>query len=391
MGVTDGTVLGKTKIVDHGSPSERWNLVLVGDGYRASEMATYHTNAQDFVDALFGEPPFNDTYLFGSRLSDAINVYRIDVTSTDSGADDPAVCGGSGAMPATYFDARFCNSGIRRLLQVTDATVQTVVSAQLPQAHMTMALVNSPIYGGSGGAVATVSMAAGANEIGLHEMGHTAFGLADEYEYWAGCGVDTANNNHPASEPSEPNVTIDNNRSSIKWASLIAASTPMPTTNNADCTLCDPQPNPLPVGTVGAFEGAHYYHCDAYRPEFNCKMRALGYPFCAVCKQRIRQTLSPFMPDFRIPFEDIFDLLSRVRDWVADPAPFDLIRLVEVLRRAAARPEAAAMLQGDELSLLLQQIDRMDTGRLRALLLRVNASMARLETAADMIQGQLRK
>ena len=95
MGVTDGTVLGKTKIVDNGSPAERSNLVLVGDGYRASEMSTYHTHAQEFVDALFAEPPFNDTYFFGWRLSDAINVYRIDVTSTDSGADDPVACGGS--------------------------------------------------------------------------------------------------------------------------------------------------------------------------------------------------------------------------------------------------------------------------------------------------------
>ena len=32
MGVGDGTVLGTTKIVDNGSPADRWNLVLFGDG-----------------------------------------------------------------------------------------------------------------------------------------------------------------------------------------------------------------------------------------------------------------------------------------------------------------------------------------------------------------------
>jgi hypothetical protein len=141
-----------------------------------------------------------------------------------------------------------------------------------------------------------MSLAAGANEIGLHEMGHTAFGLADEYEYWAGCGVDTNRNNHPAVEPAEPNVTTNINRSTIKWGDLILASTPLPTTNNADCTLCDPQPNPLPADTVGAYEGAHYYHCDAYRPQFNCRMRMLNVPFCAVCRRVIVNELTPHLP-----------------------------------------------------------------------------------------------
>ena len=127
-------------------------------------------------------------------------------------------------------------------------------------------------------------------------MGHTAFGLADEYEYFAGCGVDTDRNRHPATEPAEPNVTINSNRSTIKWHDLIAASTAVPTTSNADCTKCDPQGNPVSATTVGAFEGAHYYHCGAYRPQFTCRMRALNNPYCAVCQRVIRQRLTPFLP-----------------------------------------------------------------------------------------------
>lgn len=52
----------------------------------------------------------------------------------------------------------------------------------------------------------------------------------------------------------------------------------------------------MPPGTVGAFEGAHYYHCGAYRPEFNCRMRQLGQPYCGVCRKRITETLSPHLP-----------------------------------------------------------------------------------------------
>jgi len=333
MGAGDGAVVGTTKILDHGSPSARWNLAVLGDGYRAAELTQFATDAQDFVTTLLATPPFNEHYLFGRRLSDAINVYRIDVSSTDSGADDPAACGGTGAAPATFFDAAFCNGGIRRLLVVNTATVATVVNAQMPQAHMSIVIVNSPIYGGSGGSAATFSKASGANEIGLHEMGHAAFGLADEYEYWAGCGVDVGHDNHPASEPSEPNVTIDTNRGTIKWGALIGPATPLPTTSNGNCAVCDPQANPLPAGTVGAFEGAHYYHCGAYRPEFTCRMRALNNPFCAVCRRRIRGTLQPFLPPLRIPdLVDFLDRIRRVRDWIADPVPFDLGRLIDVVR-----------------------------------------------------------
>ena len=393
MGVTDGTVIGRTKILDNGSPAARWNLVLLSDGYRATEMAQYATDAQNFVNSLVATPPFSDSYLFGRRLHDAINVYRVDVSSTDSGADDPVPCGGTGAMPATYFDASFCNSGVQRLLIVNNATALNVATTQVPQVHMVMVMVNSSIYGGSGGSVATFSKAPSANEIALHEMGHTAFGLADEYEYWAGCG-ETGHDHHPAIEPTEPNVTIDSNRATNKWRDLIAASTPMPTTNNADCSQCDPQPSPVAAGTVGAFEGAHYYHCDSFRPEFNCKMRALGFPFCAVCQRVIRRRLEPHLPPFN--FWDIFRFpvfLEAVRwirpiDLVSDPSPMDLVRLLQAARRTGV-PEIRPPV--DELSEVLAQIETMDAGQLQTMELRVKSSIARLEAAAEMIRGQMNK
>jgi len=301
VGTSDGTIQGSTKIVDHGSDALRWNLVLVSEGYRSTEMANFATDAQDFVNTLFATAPFN-------TLQAAINVHRVDVTSTDSGADDPTACGGTGASPATYFDATFCGSaGVRRLLVVNDTTVINTVQAEVPAWNMILVLVNSTVYGGSGGAVAAFSMAPNAMEIGLHEMGHTAFGLADEYEYWAGCGTgETGHDHHPAVEPAQPNVTIDSNRTTIKWGDLILASTPLPTSANADCSNCDPQPNPQPSGVVGAFEGAHYYHCGAYRPQWVCRMRALNNPFCAVCRRVIVNTLTPHMPT-KTPLKDLKD------------------------------------------------------------------------------------
>jgi hypothetical protein len=289
MGKSDGAVLGATKIVDAGDPKRRWNVAIVSEGYHASEMGQFAVDAQQLADTLLATAPFD-------RLKKAINVFRVDVTSKDSGAKDPTKCGGTGVKPKTYFDAAFCNNGIRRLLIANNGRVTDVVGKQVPQWHMIFLYVNSPVYGGSGGSVATFSKAAGAIEVALHEMGHTAFGLADEYEYYAGCAADSGHNKHSGSEPSQANITTNKNRLTTKWRDLIKVSTAVPTTQNADCKKCDPQPAPVPAGTIGLFEGADYYHCNVYRAEFNCRMRSINFPFCGVCRQAIVKKLTPFLP-----------------------------------------------------------------------------------------------
>jgi hypothetical protein len=293
MTTADGMVIGTTAIVDHGSATRRFNLVLVAEGYRQAELAQFAVHAQQFVNRLFATPPFDE-------LQCALNVYRVDVASTDSGADDPTACGGSGAAQATYFDASFCNNGIQRLLVADPVTVQAVVNAQVPAWHQILVIVNSSVFGGSGGLVAVTSVAGSWEDVAIHEMGHSAFGLADEYEYYAGCGIDSTQDNYSGGEPAAANVTSTSDRATIKWADLVMAATGMPTTANADCGQCDPQPAPVPTGTVGAYEGAFYFHCGAYRPEFQCMMRDLT-PFCAVCRRRIRQTLSPYLGECYAP------------------------------------------------------------------------------------------
>jgi hypothetical protein len=292
MGTSDGNVVGVTKVVDHGDPAQRWNLVILSEGYQSAQLNQFHSDVQDFISTMYRTPPYDEMWC-------GINIYRIDVASTDSGAADPVACGGTGYAPHTYFDASFCGDGvIQRLLTVNDGTVHDVVNAQMPQAHMILVVVNSTEYGGSGGSVAAFSLAPGANEIALHEMGHTAFGFADEYCYYKGCGIDTDRDHYAGSEPGQPNITTDTDRATVKWGNLIAASTAMPTMPNADCTQCNNGANPVSGDTVGAFEGAGYYHCGIYRGQYACRMRALGNSYCAVCQQVIRDTLVPFMPSW---------------------------------------------------------------------------------------------
>ena len=288
MGLSDGIVTGSSQIVDHGSSSRRFNLVIVSEGYQGSELGSFADAAQQFVDFLFSTAPFN-------KLKCAFNIYRIDVSSTDSGADDPSACGGDGSLKATRFDASFCNGGIRRLLCVNSQAVIDVVEAVVPEWHQILVIVNSSVYGGSGGAVA-VSSTGGTSwkQVALHEIGHTVFGLTDEYPYWAGCSIDTNRNNYTGLEPGYPNVTTNTDRNTIKWKDLIESSTSVPTTTNPDCSKCDTQANPYPAGTVGLYEGARYYHCGIYRPEFSCMMKDLT-GFCSVCRKEISETMSVYL------------------------------------------------------------------------------------------------
>ena len=294
--VADGAVGAAQKIVDHGPDAVRYNVVVLGDGYRVTEMAKYHTDVQAFVDVFRHTAPFGDLWC-------GINIHRIDVASTDSGADDPVACGdgsaGSGAVARTYFDATFCSGNlIRRLLTCDSVSARSVAQARVPAAHVILVIVNSPLYGGSGGDVATFSTAPAAAEIALHEMGHTAFGFADEYEYYAGCGSgEIGHDLYAGGEPVEPNVTRNTNRATLKWQAVLSSPVDaLPTTANANCGQCDPQPNPRAADYVGAYEGARYMHCGAYRPSYNCRMRALGQPFCGTCRKAIRDALAPYLP-----------------------------------------------------------------------------------------------
>jgi hypothetical protein len=130
-------------------------LVLLAEGFTAAQQNDFNNACTSFINAFRATPPFDE-------LSPAINAFRVNVTSTDSGADDPASAGGTGATARTYFDATFGGNSIRRLLVCNATTALTVAAAQVPEFTVVLVVVNSTIYGGSGGSVGTYSLASGA-------------------------------------------------------------------------------------------------------------------------------------------------------------------------------------------------------------------------------------
>lgn len=276
-----GSILGVEKIVDNGPGRTRWDLIILGDGYQRDEIAKYEQDVAGVVAAILAAAPFD-------ALQNAINIHRVNVASDESGAGD--LC--TGVRKATYFDSNFCAEGVDRLLVADDLRALDVARDAVPQMNATLMVVNSETYGGSGGAVPVFSRHPDAHEIALHELGHSPFLLADEYPSRGDCAK-PGDMRYTGDDPDAPNIT--SRLDPLKWSTFLTPGVALPTTTNANCNECDSQPSPVADDTVGAFDGAGYFRCGLYRPQYDCRMRTLGKPFCVVCQDAIRRVLDPYL------------------------------------------------------------------------------------------------
>lgn len=297
VGSGDGTVQGITTLVNNGPNDQRHNIVFVAEGFTTSEQSDFNDRCDEIVTKIQGEAWF-------AELGPAINLHRLNVVSDESGTDDPATCGdgstGAGTSAATYFDSTFCNSGIRRCLSGNEALVRSTLDGQLAEWDTAAVLVNTSQRGGcASGNVFWASLSSDFREVVVHELGHAAFDLADEYDTWAGCASgETDRDNAPSGDHPDVNVTSETDRDQIKWRSFIHPTTPIPTMENPDCSECDQRDNVLADDTIiGLYEGAGYYHCGYYRPAYTCKMRSSSKDFCRVCVDGIAEELREFIPD----------------------------------------------------------------------------------------------
>jgi hypothetical protein len=249
-----------TTIRNNGSSANRVDLVILGDGYTAGEMGKYATDVENAVNGFFAVSPH-------SEYKNYFNVHRIDVISAESGADHttPSV-----VLKNTAFDSYYDCAGIDRLICANTTKVNNVLTASIPAANardMVLLLVNDPVYGGSGGAIAIASTHTAAVELVLHETGHSFGLLADEYDYSPPpCNTSV--------EPSEANVTIQTVRANIKWKLWIDAGTPIPTTSTAP-------------GVPGLYQGGRYCVTGMYRPTYDSKMRTLNVPFYQINSEQL--------------------------------------------------------------------------------------------------------
>ena len=290
-----------TTIRNSGPSANRVDLVIMGDGFTASQIASgeYAAQIQIQTQRLFAQEPYLE---YGNFF----NVHRIDVTSAQAGADHPE----RGVYVDTALNATY-NCGfpvpIQRLICASTANVNAVLARTTLAANardIVLVIVNDTEYGGSGGAVAVASLHRDATELVLHENGHTFAQLADEYNYSPPACV--------TSEPGNANATRETRRDFVKWRHWIDPATPVPTGGSAN-------------GVPGLYEGAVYCSSGAYRPTFDSKMRSLGRPFEQInTEQHIRRIYNLVSPlDGWSPTATVLTVIRGVPNYfsVAVPTP----------------------------------------------------------------------
>jgi IgA peptidase M64 len=254
-------------IVNNGNSANRVDIAILGDGYTSSQMQKYKDDVQNAMTQFFNNEPFHEYRNF-------FNVHRIDVVSSQSGADHPE----KALFVNTALDATYNCTGIQRLICVNNGKVFTILGNSLnpSQRDIVLVIVNDPEYGGSGGSVAVTSTNVEVLELILHELGHSFGLLADEY---GGPPPPACNN---TIEPFAANATMATERALIKWNQWIDASTPIPTLTTQQ-------------GVPGLYEGAVYCDAGLYRPTSGSKMRFLGRPYEQINTEQLIRRIYNFV------------------------------------------------------------------------------------------------
>ncbi len=300
-------------VFENGPTDRKIDLLILGDGYTAAEMPTFHADVKRLVEVLFSVSPFRE------RRGD-FNVRALDTPSTDSGVDRPS----DGVYRRTALGLSYDAFGSERYVLTNDNVAVREAAAQAPYEFLEI-LANGEKYGGGGiyNLYATCATRSGSTPyVFVHEFGHHLAGLADEY-YTSDVAYETA---APTVEPWEPNLTALLDPTALKWKDLVEVKTPVPTpwakedyeqhsavyqkerrelrASHAPEARMDSLfardlawSKPFLAGQtyggkVGAFEGAGYMAKGLYRPTTDCIMFTRNMDrFCPVCARAIEQTI----------------------------------------------------------------------------------------------------
>jgi hypothetical protein len=259
-----------------GSPEERLNLLIFGDGYTAQDMPKFWADVDKLLNVQWSIEPFKSYRSY-------FNVYVIEVESPVSGIScDPddgnvrrdtplrlqyaANCpAGENARGVTF------GEGGREMLNRLAAQIPGVV----PENRQTLSVANTRTYGGIGGTDATTTGSAPQGPlVSVHELGHSLGGLQDEYPHSAR-GV--PGGDYTGGEPSSihhTTYTLDEMREGqLKWWRWIGEESHS-------------------GGVIGRYESGLSRTTGVFRPSEHSLMRWIGYYFDQVSHERMIQRIS---------------------------------------------------------------------------------------------------
>ncbi|MFL1380481.1 M64 family metallopeptidase [Nocardiopsis protaetiae] len=302
----DGTVV---PIQVTGDPSERFNLVILGDGYTAEEMPLFREQLAEHLNVQWSIEPFRS-------YRNHFNVYAVETPSAESGVDcDPGQDGGTRdtALGMGFFNG--CDaSSLERLLTVDEAAANTaadLVPGVTADNRQILALANSTTYGGRGGRTATATSGNALSAlISPHELAHSLGGLQDEYPYYF---RDTSLGRYPGGEPSSVHHTLmsagEMTAAAAKWWRWLGEESE----SGGVIGAADP----------GGNEGGLYYSEGVWRPSRHSMLKTLGYYFDQVGREVMTHRISGLRDRRTLPVSSTPEGEVGPRDvlWAEGPHP----------------------------------------------------------------------
>ena len=253
-----------------GDPATKVDLCFIAEGYTAEEMEKFRADARRFTDYLFTMAPYN-------KHKEDFNIWLVESVSEESGTDIPH----EDIWKKTVANSNFYTFRSDRYLTAQNQKTICQIATAAPYDALYV-IVNNEKYGG-GGIYNFYGLSASnckwAEEVFVHEFGHSFAGLGDEY-YDSSTSYEEFYN--LKIEPWEPNITTLVNFES-KWKNMLPAGTAIPT-----APLNDLKDNV----TVGVYEGGGYMAKGIYRPVMDCRMKTnQAHAFCPVCQRAIEQMI----------------------------------------------------------------------------------------------------
>ena len=230
-----------------GSDRENFVIVIMGDGYTASQREQFVEDATKKAQGMLTWSPYKE-------YSDRINIYGIPAVSNESGI---SVYGGKSVD--TYFHIRvwgkaavFSDDGAELAKALRQELEENYLDAGATVGTIHMLSNADGSYGASVNSLFSFSANSDENSNGTamaHEIAHSIGGLGDEYERYT----------------NKPNTSDTTDPDTIKWSKLLGF-------RGVGVTM---------AGTATAFA-----------PSRECMMRWLGQPFCEVCKMELARKLN---------------------------------------------------------------------------------------------------
>ena len=250
------------EVLYSGMPENKVDIVLLAEGYAATDRAKFEKDCKVFEESIFRFSPYKEN-------RDKFNIRGVWTPSDQQGLTIP----GEGIWKNTKFGARYYTFFSERYQMITDYQKVRDAAGNAPY-DLIYVLSNTQKYGG-GGIYNQYGISAAHNEtstdkIYVHEFGHLFLGLGDEYAY-GGEHMSL----YGKIEPWEPNITSLADFDQKKhWKPFLKKANSKPGTEiKAENEF-----------ELGLYEGAGYYTEGMYRPYIKCMMRdfTVDY-FCPVC------------------------------------------------------------------------------------------------------------